>query len=157
MPIEVACVCGKLTMVADSFGGRSGKCRSCGASILVPALPAADLEPTPAVLLDLVTDDGDPVSRPASAAVISGEPWYYRFLEAYATGLFWLALCQAGLGLAVAVAICLRSEEGTFSYAAFVPFAISVAALVGLWLASASVMVLVDAGRSLRVMAGRSR
>ena len=164
MSIEVACGCGKVTTVPDEFGGRSGKCRSCGATIHVPqSLPIIDVEPTPAGLLNLVTEDRDEPDRsavPRSAPVDAswGEPWYYRFLETYANGVFWLAVVQFAVAiLAMALGMVNQPKEGPQTWLDLLPIGVSFAVLVSLWLASASVLVVVDIGRSLRVMAWKSR
>jgi DNA-directed RNA polymerase subunit RPC12/RpoP len=36
MPIEVICSCGKAFSVPDHFAGKAGKCKACGARMIIP-------------------------------------------------------------------------------------------------------------------------
>lgn len=44
MPITVTCKCGKAIQVPESFSGREGRCRGCGAAIHVPEIITEDVE-----------------------------------------------------------------------------------------------------------------
>ncbi len=39
MPIDVTCTCGKSFGVPDHFAGKSGRCKACGARLIVPPAP----------------------------------------------------------------------------------------------------------------------
>jgi hypothetical protein len=74
MPITVNCPCGKSFTVGDEFAGRTGKCKGCGAALVVPA-PAADTGD-----VELLDDEPEPVvvveekPAPKKAAVVVEEP-----------------------------------------------------------------------------------
>jgi len=55
MPITVSCPCGKSFTVGDEFAGRTGKCKGCGAALVVPT-PAADTGD-----VELLEDEPEPV------------------------------------------------------------------------------------------------
>lgn len=47
MSINFHCSCGQRLQVPDEMAGRTGKCPSCGAAVLVPGAPAAPAAPPP--------------------------------------------------------------------------------------------------------------
>ena len=93
VPIDVVCKCGRISKAPDEAAGRKGRCRGCGAIVVIPGtIPEVDLTAIP-----LVDSTPDPkpgafglgsmppgLWPPVGAAAYLGartpvelEPWYY--------------------------------------------------------------------------------
>ncbi|MEA2734391.1 MAG: hypothetical protein QOE14_842 [Humisphaera sp.] len=70
MPIQVTCDgCGARFKAPDAAAGKKGKCKKCGATILVPALAAVEAEDD---LYDVAADAAPPLpTRSSSAPAVS--------------------------------------------------------------------------------------
>ena len=66
MPIDVSCSCGKSFSVPDHFAGKSGKCKACGARLVIPE-PADN---RPAAAFGFL--DGEDLGGPVVPAAL---PW----------------------------------------------------------------------------------
>lgn len=178
MPITVHCSCGKAISVPDSYAGRTGTCRGCGAPIMVPAsndaveaflIPEDDMMPVsrppspPSPIHVVIADDPVPISTGTLAYQIPGEPWYYKFLTVYASVLFWIGLIQfittvLVIGLTLVLLPSANDRLERMRITVFLaPVFISLGVLIFFWLCSAPILLAVDAARNLRAIRWSSR
>lgn len=59
MTIDVTCHCGKVLKVDPRHAGKKGRCKSCGATLLIPDLAAAAVPDAPPLIEPLVVDEAE--------------------------------------------------------------------------------------------------
>jgi uncharacterized integral membrane protein len=116
MAITVRCGCGSEFDVPDGMAGRSGKCRRCGAAVVVPdpAREAVLIEEPDDVGIPTIDAELDPITvhvSDASAIVSFGpEPWYYGLIAGYA---WFVVICGVMSALLMTVAIVILYAQAT--------------------------------------------
>jgi hypothetical protein len=176
MPIDVQCGCGKTFQVPDTMAGKRGRCKACGAVLVVPDVADDDDSGyVPAAATPLIADDSDdtvaaavipddppinislqPRTRSrASVRASTREPWFYGFLELWAGLALLAAALQAFAAvLAIVIAVMVAQDSTTTADAGATVSAttagIAFAGCLGSLTLAALIRMLVDIGRSLR-------
>src|SRR4051812_33566199 len=131
MTIDVTCQCGRVLRAPMTAAGKKGRCKSCGATILVPdpGIPVAVPVDTPLAVVDddvmdalgIVPDPDEdeeeqddatgwsarvlksstPPRGKPPATPLPPEPWYYWFLVLYAKFI----MCAGVFGWSIMVVI----------------------------------------------------
>jgi len=178
MMIEVTCPCGRVLKAPEQYAGRKGRCKGCGAVLMIPAQaelgdpdhgggeppepqgPAPDLIVDDAFVAGVLAPDPPPqalpqapAETPTAAHAAPPEPWYYGFVEAIAVLVLIAGLFGGGVGLIVNLPVSdpvkKEGEQVTGSVPAMVGYGVFLVSSV-LW--SSSVFVALDLARNIRAI-----
>jgi hypothetical protein len=177
--LDVTCpTCGSNLKFRLEHAGNKGRCKWCGATFQIPDAPAPPPAPSDAsasadesgsllppvdegedsastaaalaaaIQTDDDDDDDDDESDSDKSASIPPEPWYYGFLDGYAKLTMTIGLIACLVVVCYGMLVCGGADPAT----GFSLIGLGVLCVILTLLATAPILLAVDAARNLRAM-----
>lgn len=157
--IEVTCRCGRVLKVPDSAIGKQGRCKGCGQTIDIIAIPTDGPDAMTGDQLSAIPigDSGEGIDLPISAPIgtlatesrggrrMPPEPWYYGFLVLYS----WVCIV-IGVGQFAYHLLLGTGQSGAVMNVGRV--VVSFGSMLGIILVSCPILLAVDVARNIRAM-----